>query len=75
MWILLAAILLSFIDCSGGHSYSFDGDSAYSFIEEQCRIGPRFPGSEGHRLLQRLIVDRLQEYGVNVSLQPFEAVL
>ena len=74
MCILLAAILFSFIDCSGGHSYSFDGDSAYSFIEEQCRIGPRFPGSEGHKLLQRLIVDRLREYGVNVSLQPFEAV-
>ncbi len=75
MWTLPAAILFSFVDCSGGHSFSFSGDSAYSFIEEQCSIGPRYPGSEGHRLLQRLIVERLQDYGVNVSLQPFEAVL
>jgi glutaminyl-peptide cyclotransferase len=75
MWILIPAMVFSLIDCSGGHSFSFDGDSSFSFLEEQCRIGPRYPGSEGHRLLQRLIVERLQDCGVNVSLQPFEAVL
>jgi glutaminyl-peptide cyclotransferase len=45
------------------------------FLEEQCGLGPRYPGSQGHRALQRYIVDRLEQYGANVSLQPFEAVL
>ena len=26
----------------------FDGNMAYKFLKEQCDIGPRFPGSEGH---------------------------
>jgi len=26
----------------------FDGELAYRFLKEQCDIGPRFPGSEGH---------------------------
>jgi glutaminyl-peptide cyclotransferase len=75
IWVLLMATVLSLVDCSGGHAVSFDGDSAYSFLREQCDIGPRYPGSAGHKILQRLIVERLREYGVDVSLQPFEAVL
>ncbi len=75
IWVLLTAMLFSFVDCSGGRSYSFDGDSSFAFLEEQCRLGPRYPGSGEHRILQGLIVERLEDFGVNVSLQPFEAVL
>jgi len=53
----------------------FNGDSAFVFLKEQCDIGPRFPGSPGHKVLQRYIVDRLREYGANVSIQPFSSVL
>ena len=73
--IFLAAMIFSFGDCSEGSTYSFDADSSFAFLEEQCRIGPRYPGSRAHKILQRYIVGKLQRYGVNVSLQPFEAVL
>lgn len=53
----------------------FEGDSAFVYLEQQCDIGPRYPGSPGHRALRRYIVNRLERYGANVSLQPFEAVL
>ena len=52
----------------------FDPDSAFAMLEEQVRIGPRHPGSPGHRAVQRLLVDRLRRFGASVSLQPFEAV-
>lgn len=26
----------------------FDGNLAFKFLEEQCEIGPRYPGSQGH---------------------------
>ena len=28
----------------------FNGELAYRFLKEQCDIGPRFPGSEGHSI-------------------------
>ena len=31
----------------------FDGDLAYKYLKEQCDIGPRFPGSEGHSLTKK----------------------
>jgi hypothetical protein len=59
----------------GGSAPVFDENSAFRFLEEQCEIGPRFPGSREHKLLQRYIVDQLREFEINVSLQPFEGVL
>jgi Zn-dependent M28 family amino/carboxypeptidase len=38
-------------------------------------IGFRYPGSPEHRQLQRYLTGKLGEFGANVSLQPFEAVL
>ncbi|MDD3642589.1 MAG: hypothetical protein PHQ19_03895, partial [Candidatus Krumholzibacteria bacterium] len=52
----------------------FDPDSAFARLEEQVGIGPRHPGSPGHRAAQRYIVDRLRRSGADVSLQPFDTV-
>lgn len=71
--ILLPVLLLW--GCTGQNVPEFDGDSAFRFLVEQCDIGPRYPGSDGHRTLQRYLVDQLKNYGANVSLQPFDAVL
>lgn len=73
--VLTVAPLLAGIGCEGDTKPRFDGDSSFVYLEEQCDIGPRYPGSPGHRRLQRYIVNRLEAYGANVSLQPFEAVL
>ena len=75
---LLLALLLPAAagsGCAGDESPRFDPDSAFAYLERQCDIGPRYPGSRGHRELQRYIVGRLEAYGADVSLQPFEAVL
>ncbi|UCF04809.1 MAG: M28 family peptidase [bacterium] len=53
----------------------FDEDSSFRFLTEQCELGPRYPGSPEHRRLQRYLVDRLTEFGANVSLQSFDGVL
>lgn len=63
------------IGCDGGTKPRFEGDSAFVHLERQCDIGPRYPGSPGHRILQRYIVNQLEASGASVSLQPFEAVL
>ena len=61
--------------CGSGGVPEFDSDSAFAFLEEQVDIGFRYPGSPEHKKLQRYLVDRLQEFGADVSLQPFDAVL
>lgn len=72
---LALAAAAALCGCGGNRTPAFDGASAYRFLVEQCEMGPRYPGSEGHRLLRRYIVDRLKGSGASVSLQPFEAVL
>lgn len=65
----------AFLWCGRGEPPTFDGASAYRFLVEQCDMGPRYPGSQSHKRLQRHLVRRLEEFGANVSLQPFEGVL
>ena len=71
---ILAASLALLLGC-GRDVPEFDEMSAFRFLTDQCDIGPRYPGSAGHRRLQRYLVDRLTEYGANVSLQSFDGVL
>ncbi|MBU8921605.1 MAG: M28 family peptidase [Bacteroidales bacterium] len=74
---LSAVVFLAFTagSCGSGETPEFDGEKAFLFIEEQCDIGYRYPGSPGHRELQRYLADRLDEYGANLSLQPFTGIL
>ena len=69
--VLLAALL----GCGKSAPPDFDGERAMALLEEQCDMGPRYPGSEAHRLYRRWLVDRLSEAGAEVSLQPFDGVL
>jgi glutaminyl-peptide cyclotransferase len=68
---LVAAV--GFARC-GGAAPSFSGDSAYVSLEDQCAIGPRYPGSAGHLAVQRYIAAKLRQCGASVSAQPFDAV-
>ncbi len=72
---LAAVVLTAMTSCGSGGVPEFDSDSAFAFLEEQVDIGFRYPGSPEHKKLQRYLVDRLQEFGADVSLQPFDAVL
>lgn len=46
----------------------FSADSAYIFIEEQVKFGPRNPGSEGHQNARRYLIDKLRSYAGNSSV-------
>ncbi|MCK4548649.1 MAG: M28 family peptidase [Candidatus Krumholzibacteria bacterium] len=73
--LLTAVILAALTGCGSGDVPEFDSASAFTFLEQQVDIGFRYPGSPEHKQLQKYLTGRLQEFGANVSLQPFEAVL
>ena len=73
-----AAALFSVVmlcSCGGNSPPRFDGERAFTFLQEQCDIGHRYPGSREHRILQRYLAERLESFGANLSLQPFDGVL
>jgi glutaminyl-peptide cyclotransferase len=72
---LAAVVLAAIAGCGSGGVPEFDSASAFTFLEKQVDIGPRFPGSPEHTQLQRYLTGMLQDFGAEVSLQPFEAVL
>ncbi|MFZ0389043.1 MAG: M28 family peptidase [Calditrichia bacterium] len=49
----------------------FDGQKAFSWIEKQCGLGPRNPGSPGHQAALKMLKDELSSRGAEVVLQPF----
>lgn len=73
--ILAVVILAALTGCGSGDVPEFDSRSAFIFLEEQVDIGFRYPGSPEHKTLQRYLTGKLQDFGANVSLQPFDAVL
>lgn len=48
---------------------SFDPDSAYSFVEEQVRFGPRVPNSSAHKSCGNYLAQQLEKYGAKVFKQ------
>ncbi len=60
--------------CGGGEVPEFNQQKAFQFLTDQCDIGPRYPGTRGHREVQRYIAGKLKRFKANVSLQEFEGV-
>jgi glutaminyl-peptide cyclotransferase len=50
---------------------TFDGKEAFGYLTEQCEIGPRNPGSEGHRRCKKYLLDKLGGYTNLVKTQEF----
>jgi hypothetical protein len=50
---------------------SFDGTSAFSFLEAQCDFGTRPPGSENLSQCRSYIADTIEAFGWDVVLQNF----
>jgi len=48
---------------------AFSGESAYQFVLDQTKYGPRTPGSLSHQLTRKMIVDKLIEFGWTVETQ------
>lgn len=49
----------------------YDGDLAFGFLERQCEFGPRPPGSDAHEAMRHWLVEVLQGYADEVSVQQF----
>ncbi|MBN2070652.1 MAG: M28 family peptidase [Candidatus Krumholzibacteriota bacterium] len=75
MAALFLSAALAISACGSNDPPVFDADNAFDLLEQQCGIGPRFPGSPEHRMLQRYLASSLERYGANLSLQPFEGIL
>jgi glutaminyl-peptide cyclotransferase len=50
---------------------TFDGDSAFAYLEAQMAFGPRWPGSEGHTAVGDYILAELEALGWETEEQPF----
>ncbi len=50
----------------------FNADSAYGFIEEQVKFGPRVPGTPAHSNCALWIESKLLNYGGKVTIQDFK---
>ena len=63
--------LLLFIFLSTFHSQTviyFNGNNAMKYLQEQCDIGPRFPGSIGHSKAVSFYKEHFEKYSDSVKL-------
>jgi len=51
----------------------FNADSAYLYVYKQVSFGPRIPGTDPHRQTGDYLVNKLKEYGAEITEQVFEA--
>jgi hypothetical protein len=51
----------------------FNADTAYSFVKEQVKFGPRVPNSKSQAKCAEWLVTTLKKYTSNVIVQPFTA--
>jgi len=49
----------------------FDGERAFSYLEAQCALGPRIPGSEGHAKALAYLETFFRDRGADVRRQLF----
>lgn len=49
----------------------FDPDNAFRYLLDQCKFGPRVPGSLGHERTKRYIIEKLNKFSKKVIIQDF----
>lgn len=52
----------------------FNADSAFAFVEQQVKFGPRVPGTKSHQLAAEYLINELKKNGAEISTQDFEAI-
>tara|TARA_Y100001954_G_scaffold227652_1_gene271005 strand:- start:312 stop:1196 length:885 start_codon:yes stop_codon:yes gene_type:complete len=61
-------IYIIFINILFCLSLEFNPNSAFKYIEKQCEIGPRYPGSEGHKKLINYLDSHFSIYADSVQI-------
>ncbi len=54
---------------------SADSEPLLGLVRQQVKLGPRYPGSEGHRRLSSELGKQLEKHGAEVHRQPFSVRL
>lgn len=72
--LLICAAL--FLACGGGKTAAPEprGERAFGYLEEQCAMGPRFPGSAGHEQLVDYLYSFLSEHADSVRKDAFTVI-
>ncbi len=52
---------------------SFNSDSAYSYVDQQVKFGPRIPDSPPHTACSHYLVNEFTRFGAKVKVQEFQA--
>ena len=68
---IVAAAFAAFRGGAAAADKQVDGDRAYGYLVELCKIGPRIPGTEGMAKQQELLTKYFEGLGAKVSLQKF----
>ncbi|MBC8384987.1 MAG: M28 family peptidase [Candidatus Cloacimonetes bacterium] len=66
----LFGIFVLFASCSNSIP-EFKKEEAFTFLEEQCDLGTRFPGSEEIELCRNYIISTLDQFGAVIEKQEF----
>jgi len=69
--IFLTILLFVLIDCSS-ETAKFDGEIAFKYLEQQCDLGVRNPGSPGHTAAKEMFIAFLTPLADTVIQQDFE---
>ena len=46
----------------------FNADSAYAYVDQQVKFGPRVPGTESHRLCREYLTGKLKSFGADTII-------
>ena len=63
--IIAIIIMASYIF---SNDIEFNSSKAYNYVLEQCNLGPRYPGSPGHKLCKDYLVSELSKFSDNVII-------
>ena len=67
----LVSLALLVLHCASPPPPQFDGQRAFAGLLDQCRFGPRNPGSAGHRQAREYLLDKLSRTTNFVKVQDF----
>ena len=63
-------VILTGVSCQN-KTIRFHGETAYKYLEKQCELGPRNPGSQGHKQAKQMYIDFFQKLSDTTYTQKF----
>ncbi len=72
IFLFLFSILI--ISCQNSIP-EFNREESFTFLEKQCELGPRYPGSDEIELCRNYIIDELKKSGAEIQKQEFTSII